>query len=80
MMPSFKKYLLFDSVKFEDLITKAQSGKRNDILVHQNIKAVKDIDDKMSSILNDSTKTDHQKIEEYSTNFDSLPAKLQKCS
>ena len=70
-MSSFKKYLLIDPVKYEELITKAQSTKGNDILVHPNIKAVKEIDNKMSSILNDSTKSDHQKIDEYSSNLDS---------
>ena len=70
-MSSFKKYLLIDPVKYEELIAKAQTSKGNDILVHPNIKAVKETDNKMSSILNDSTKSDHQKIDEYSSNLDS---------
>ena len=83
MMSSFKKYLLIDPVKYEELIAKAQTSKGNDILVHPNIKAVKEIDNKMSSILNDSTKSDHQKIDEYSSNLDSslgtskMPSKYQ---
>ena len=82
-MSSFKKYLLIDPVKYEELIAKAQTSKGNDILVHPNIKAVKEIDNKMSSILNDSTKSDHQKIDEYSSNLDSslgtskMPSKYQ---
>ena len=46
-MSSFKKYLLIDPVKYEELIAKAQTSKGNDTLVHPNIKAVKEIDNKM---------------------------------
>ena len=70
-MASFKKYLLIDPVKYEELFAKVQLHKGNDILVHPNIKAVKTIDNKMSSILNDDKKSDLQKIEEYSTNLES---------
>ena len=83
MRSSFKKYLLIDPVKYEELIAKAQTSKGNDILVHPNIKTVKEIDNKMSSILNDSTKSYHQNIDEYSSNLDSslgtskMPSKYQ---
>lgn len=70
-MSSFKKYLLIDPDKYEEMVSKTKTLKSDDILVHPNIKAVKQIDRVMSSILNDSEKSDQQKVDEYSSNLDS---------
>ena len=39
-------------------------------MTHPNIKAVKEIDSKMTYILNDNMKSDQEKMEEYSKNLD----------
>ena len=70
-MTSFKKYLLIDPEKYDQLLTKVNGYKDNNILVHPNIKAVKEIDNKISSILNDDLKSDQQKVDEYSSKLDS---------
>lgn len=70
-MTTFKKYFLIDPEKYEQLLIKNEAATNNDILTHPNIKAVKEIDSKMTSILNDNMKSDQEKIEEYSTNLDS---------
>ena len=70
-MSSFKKYLLIDPDKYEEMVSKTKTLKSDDILVHPNIKAVKQIDRDMSSILNDSEKSDQQKVDEYSSKLDS---------
>ena len=70
-MSSFKKYLLIDPDKYKEMVSKTKLLKSDEILVHPNIKAVKQIDHEMSSILNDSEKSDQQKVDEYSSNLDS---------
>lgn len=71
IMSTFKKYLLVNPDKYEQLLSKVQLSNQSDIFTHPNIKTVKKIDSKMSDILNNNHKTDREKIEEYSENLDS---------
>lgn len=70
-MSTFKKYLLVDPEKYKQLLSKTQTPSQSDILTHPNIKTVREIDNKMTQILNNNYKSDQEKIEEYSSNLDS---------
>lgn len=72
-MTSFHKYYLVDPDKYNLLVesSKKQVDNSSDILQHPNVKAVQNIDNKISKIFHNSASSDVEKMDEYNGQLDS---------
>lgn len=75
-MASFKKFFLVAPEEYSRLVN--QSKSKGELLTHPNVKALKEIDNKIDSILQETTASDVEKLDEYNSELDSYKRNFRK--